>query len=101
MKTEPIERLRRAIQDVFGPTAIRPYGESEDARSSLGFRIDGVDATFSVLVGDWVPGGLYDIQIESYPPGDYVYVDAVSLERFIEIVRLIAGPSESWPTCPK
>ncbi len=97
MKADSIERLRYAIQRALGEHVLRPYGDSEEEPFGLGFRIDGVGATFSVLIGEGVPTGFYDIQVESHPQGGYLYMDVVSLERFVEIVKLVSGPRAFWP----
>jgi len=65
-----------------------------------GFKIRGIPATFSVLSEDRLPDRHYNIQIESYPPQDLSYryhARAISLWRFLELIRLISGPKENSP----
>lgn len=97
-KSEAIEELLSGVREIFGDNSISPYGDWDDPRS-VGFRIQGVGATFSVILEDRLREGHYNIQIESYPTDelDYLYAAKASLYDFLEIVRLIAGPKEHWP----
>lgn len=98
-KTDTIEELLDGVRELVGAHRIEPYGDWDDQRS-LGFRIRGVPATFSVIVQERLPERHFNVQIESYPPQDldYVYHDrAVSLWAFLELVELICGPRYNWP----
>lgn len=95
-KDESIGELLNRIRRRFGIHALQPYGDWDDPKS-VGFRIHRVDATFSVVVVENRPGGSFNIQIESYPPGDYVYRADVTLDRFMELAELVAGPEDRWP----
>jgi hypothetical protein len=98
-KSEPIQDLLEGVCEIFGRDAVCAYGDWDDPRS-IGFRIRNVPATFSVVTTDRLPDEHYSIQIESWPPEnlDYIYSAIVSLSGFLEIVRLIAGPKNHWPT---
>jgi hypothetical protein len=97
-KDPSIERLLQAVYAEFGQSVIRPYGTYPAEQYGTGFQIAGVQPTFSALTLDGsLPEGQYDIQIESYPPGDYLYTDIVALDQFIELVRLTSGPQAFWP----
>jgi hypothetical protein len=82
------------LQAVYG-NRVQPYGGGRSAHG-LGFRIRGADATFSVLTLDGtLPHGRYDVQIESYPPGNYVYADEHELDELLRLVaRIVLG---DWP----
>ena len=97
-KTEDIQELLKAIREAHGTDSIVPYGDSDDPLS-VGFRIDGIPATFSVLVEDRLPEQHYNVQIESYPhQGHYLYCDrAVSLWGMVDLVKLLSGPRDNWP----
>jgi hypothetical protein len=69
-------------------------------RGSVGFKIRGIPATFSVIVEDQLPERHYNIQIESYLPQDlgYLYQNrAVTLWGFLDLLRLMSGPKDNWP----
>jgi hypothetical protein len=38
-----------------------------------------------------------DIQIESYPPGDYLYTDVMSVEDFLALIEKYRRPAVHWP----
>jgi len=99
-KAEDIQELLDGVRELIGERAIEPYGDWDDPRSA-GFRIGGVPATFSIISEERLPERHFNIQIESYPPNDmdYLYNDrAVSMWRFLELVELICGPRDNWPT---
>jgi hypothetical protein len=96
-KTEDTEELLGAIRESRGPHSIIPDGDSDD-QDSVGFRILGIPATFSVLAGKRAPERHYNVQIESVPQGDYLYNSrAISLWGLLELVELMSGPIENWP----
>lgn len=99
-KTEELKELLDGVREAYGAHSIEPYGDWDDPLS-VGFRICGISATFSVIVEDRLPERHYNVQIESHPPQglDYLYDErAVSLWGFLELLRLISGPRENWPT---
>ena len=99
MKISSIESVIRAFRAKFGQDALVPYADSDEDPYGAGFMINDVPATFSVITQDGtLPEGQYDVQIESYPPGDYVFTNIVSLEELLRLADLIAGPREQWPT---
>jgi hypothetical protein len=98
-KTEDIEELLDVVREAHGSHSVVPYGDWDDPRS-VGFRIRGIPATFSVIVEGRLPERHYNIQIESYPPQDldYLYQNrALSLWGFVELLKLISGPRDHWP----
>lgn len=73
-----------------------PYGTSDEEEEGTGFRIAGIEATFSAMCMD-TPEKMYDIQIESYPPGNYLYNDLVNLDDFLALIEKYREPSHAWP----
>ena len=49
MKSESIERLLDAMRELFGEHALRTYRDFPQEPSGAGFRVVGIEATFSVL----------------------------------------------------
>ncbi|MES2571104.1 MAG: hypothetical protein V4710_13740 [Verrucomicrobiota bacterium] len=85
-----IDRLETVYTD-----RVQPYGGGISAHG-FGFRLRGTDATFSVLTLDGaLPYGYYDVQIESYPPGDYVYADEHHLDDLLQLIARVVGGD--WP----
>lgn len=98
MPTNPISVLLERMKTIYGDSNIQPYGTGPNEKHGTGFRIAEVPATFSVLTLDaTLKEGRYDVQIESDPPGDYVYADEVDLDEFMLIVKKICGPESEWP----
>ena len=93
-----IQALRTAVGLLVGPDRVLLYGSSEREEHATAFRILDVPATFSVHTREGeLPAGKYDIQIESFPPGEYLHTSGVSLEEFLELVRRMHGPEGQWP----
>jgi len=59
-KVEEIEELLNSVRELVGEHSIQPYGDWDDLRS-VGFRIRGVAATFSVIVEDRLPERHFNI----------------------------------------
>ena len=79
-----------ALHEAHGSENILPYGTSPDEQHGVGFRIRGIPATFSAITDHGsLPFGLYDIQIESHPPGDYLFTDDVTLSEFLHLIERI------------
>lgn len=94
-KNKLINELLTALRARFGEDALIPYGEvSWD--HAVGFRIRGVDATFSVLT-EHSPEGVFDIQIEGIPLGEYVYCDDATVDQLVELAVIFSGPRKQWP----
>ena len=74
-----------------------PYGTSDEEVEGTGFRIAGIEATFSALCLAETLEGKYDIQIESYPPGDYLYNDVLDLGAFMSLIEQFRAPLNDWP----
>ena len=87
-----IERLEALYPDTY-----IPYGTSNDEVEGTGFRILDIPATFSVLTFGDIPEDRFNIQIESFPPGDYIYNKEVSLEQLMELIEVYRKPIKDWP----
>lgn len=99
MRSEAIRRLAGAVAEIYGADRVSLYGSSADEEHGTAFTIKGIAATFSVHTREGtLPPDRYDIQIESLPPGEYLYTDVVTLEQFLHLVKRVAGPFEEWPT---
>lgn len=92
MPDRSITRFLATLKTTYGDK-VTPYGTSDDEEHGVAFRIEGVDATFSVVTLDGsLPEGRYDAQIESYPPGDYVLSDEFDIDAlFAMIARIVRG----------
>lgn len=91
--------MQRLVEEVEAKCGrVRSYTGDSDDGNGTSFIIPGTPATFSVHTQEGaLPPGQYDIQIESIPPGDYVFTSVVSLARFLELVEKVRGPLEQWP----
>ena len=102
MKSPQILALMARVENIYGGQNVHSYGSNEDEQHGAGFLLSGVPATFSVHTQDGsLADGMYDIQIESNPPGDYIYSDVVPMARFLELVDRICGPKDQWPEMTK
>lgn len=64
--------------------------------------MEGIQATFSVITCEaTLPSETYDVQIESAPPGDYVFTGRYSLDELLQLVRRYFAPEAQWPGCER
>lgn len=95
MADHSVEVLLVALRSRYGDRLI-PYGTSAGEEHGTGFRLRDVPATFSVLTLDGtLPYRRFDVQIESYPPGDYVWADEYNLDEFLKVVANVER--DVWP----
>lgn len=40
---------------------------------------------------------IYDIQVESYPPGDYIYTAVIEGNALLELIERYRVPVGEWP----
>ncbi len=73
-----------------------PYGTSDEEVDGTGCRIAGIEATFSAIRLPTTPSGLLDIQIESFPPGDYIYQAEIPIDAFIGLIEEYRQPQDRW-----
>ena len=82
-------------------THLRPYGSSflEAAEAhGFGFTVDGIEAIFSAITrAGTMPANRFDVQIESSPPGEYIYTAEVRLEEVVALVERFRTPMPEWP----
>jgi len=97
MKHPGIVELVASLKRKYGES-YAPYGTSDEEEEGTGFRIAGIEATFSALCLAKTPKGKYDIQIESYPPGDYLYNDVLDLDAFLSLIEQYRASLNVWPT---
>lgn len=95
MPSLEIQNLIYAVENDYGPVFLYDDAGEHD----VCFIMIGIPATFSVHTQEGtLPVGQYDIQIESRPPGEYIYTSVVSLEAFLRLVLRLQGPEEQWPS---
>ena len=95
MRSRHIQELVDAVEARHG--AVQLYGSSPDEVHGTCFIIAGIPATFSVLSLDGKLVETYDIQVEGVSPGDYLYIDEVSLPEFMRLVSRYIENHEKWP----
>ena len=88
-----MRRLRERYGDRYRPYIPQPVREDDNA----GFKITDIPACFSVLCFGDTPIGRYDCQIESEPPGDYLYMIDTDLEGLLDLVEVYLKPMDQWP----
>ncbi len=94
-KIRPINDLLAALRARLGERALIEYGHAYSP-ISVGFRLRDSDACFSVLT-EHSPEGLFDIQVEGIPWGEYVYCDEVTVDQLVELAVIFSGPRKQWP----
>lgn len=95
MKDPAIVQLLAKLESRY-PKKVTPYGTSEEEESGTGFRVEGIAATFSAILLPDTPKGYLDIQIESYPPGAYIYQDEVTLDQFLGMIEEYRSEATAW-----
>lgn len=95
MADDSIECLLTALRSRYGDRLL-PYGTYPDEEHGTGFRLREVPATFSVLTLDGtLPPGRFDVQVESYPPGDYAWADEYDLHEVLKVISDVER--DVWP----
>jgi hypothetical protein len=96
MPDASIQALVSQLRAIYGDDALSFSVSPDSDGHHLSFRLKKVPASFSVLTLDGsLPFGVYDVQIEGEPPGDYVLAEELSLEDLVAVVaRFAAG---EWP----
>lgn len=86
MASRPVETLLDELRRRYGERLI-PYGTSAVEKHGTGFRLEGVPAVFSVLTLDGtLQAGRFDVQIESFPPGEYAWADEYELDALLNVI---------------
>jgi hypothetical protein len=92
-----IEDLRRALKIRYA-NRLHAYGSSDDEPHGYGFRIDGIPATFSAITGSGTIGeGRLDVQVESLPPGEYIFSAELSFDDVLKLIDTFSRPRSQWP----
>ncbi len=99
MRREIISKLIEYLKTEY--TSYEPYGTFEDEEEGTGFRLNDIPATFSVLSFGDTPKNILDVQIESYPPGNYLYDVILEFDDFIKLIEMYRQPISNWPLHPK
>jgi hypothetical protein len=89
------------LRGTYGKDRVLPCSSNfEDAEVEHGvsFRLQGVDARFSVITFDGsLPHGHYSVQIESEPPGEAIYVnDDLEADELLLLIDRVANGE--WPS---
>ena len=93
-----IDALLSAVREKYGAASVTYYGSGPDERDGVGFRIEGIPATFSALeVVAAESGPLYDVQVEGVPPGNYLFMAVVGTAEFLELIDRFRAPEHDWP----
>lgn len=97
MNDSSIVHLQQELERRFA-SRLRRYGSAPQEEHGLGFTIEGMDAVFSAITHNGtLPVNQYDVQIESMPPGEYLYTANVSLQELLHLVDVFLGPRSEWP----
>ena len=95
MRREIISKLIEYLKTEY--TSYVPYGTFEDEEEGTGFRITEIPATFSVLSFGDTPENILDVQVESYPPGNYLNNVELEFDDFIQLIEMYRQPMSNWP----
>lgn len=100
MLSSALSELWQHIEALVGQFRLAPYADHAEDGHGTSFRIRRVPAIFSVHTQEGtLPAGTYDVQVESDPPGDYLYTAILGLPEVLELVRIIVScPEAEWPT---
>ena len=98
MHSDSINAVLSAVRRKHGRDAISYYGSNWRELHGTCFQVTGIPATVSVHTKDGtLDEGLYDVQIEGVPPGDYIYVAVLELPALLSVIDQLAGPPSKWP----
>jgi hypothetical protein len=95
MRSREIQRLLDAVEAEHGP--VERYGSAPSEEHGVCFTIAEIPATFSVqTLEGTLPSERYSVQVESTPPGDFVYISEVARYDFLELVIRMTRSVEEW-----
>jgi len=98
VRSAPIEAVLSAVRQRFGSDSLTYYGSGEAETHGVCFRVWSVPATVSVHTQEGaLSDGLYDTQIDSVPPGEYIYTSVVSLPTLLGLIDQLRQPLGKWP----
>lgn len=94
-----IKKLVDILKNKYGTENLTPYGTSsleeenrdpEEDPHGIGFLIKGVQATFSVHTEEGILlDGVYNVQIESDPPGEELFTGILTLNELLLFIQRI------------
>lgn len=96
MKLQEISELVGTLKNKYKESFI-PYGTNDEEANGTGFIIQDIEAIFSVVILEETMAGYFDVQIESNPPGDYVYNVEIDAPGFINLIEHYRKPTDQWP----
>lgn len=97
MQDTSIEHLRDELNRRYAER-LKPYGWAPSETHGFAFTIDKIAAVFSAIASEGsLPPNRFDVQIESLPPGDYIYTAELALDELLEVIEVISGPRVKWP----
>ena len=77
------------------------YGTPDQVDDNMAFKIEGIEATFSVSThGGVLLDGTLDVQIEPSDPnerGEYIFTGDYQVESLLELVEAYRSPIDDWP----
>ena len=92
-----IKNLRERLRGRYGER-LKPYASAPTETDGFGFSVDGIAAVFSAITKNGsLPPDRFDVQIESNPPGDYLYTAEVSLDELLDLIDVFTKPTSHWP----
>jgi hypothetical protein len=92
------QKLADYLVDRFG-SACKPYAQSDlVTECGASFTIDQIEATFSFVCGGDLPPGIYSVQVEGVPPGDYIFIAEVSFSEIGALIDSFMDAPDKWPT---
>ena len=98
MHSPAVENVIAAVRRVHGSDRVRYYGSDPSEEHGVCFKIAGIAASISVHTqGGDLADGLYDVQVEGEPPGEYVYVSVMSLSDLMTLIEQLRLPTAEWP----
>jgi hypothetical protein len=96
--SDSIKAVLSAVRDKYGIGAISYFASDWREVHGICFKVAGIPATVSVHTQDGtLREGLYDVQIEGVPPGDYIYIAVLELSDLLSLIDQLTEPESKWP----
>lgn len=91
-----ITDLTSHLKEKYGNEYIL-HGSDESETEGIGFRIKSIAASFSALSFGDIPENKSNFQVESFPPGDYMFTGEITLKKFTNLIELFQAPQDECP----
>ena len=65
-----------------------------DESEGIGFRIKSIATSFSALSFGDILENKSNFQVESFPPGDYMFTGEITLKKFTNLIELFRAPQD-------